>query len=375
MIAKTNQMNNKSSIELLLCFVLSTMVLYFLTKRTTDFNNLALGDETKPYFAYNNAGMIHIDSLYKLSKIKFETDHDVVLFLGNSQTHSINQLKPGEVNYVQLLADSLTNVEVMAITMPNISLQEMLVAFQYTVSKFPVKYVTIPVFMDDLREDGIRADIFFSSLQREQFKVAGNDRALIDKINRELLPAGPDTIQDQEMAALAHTPQEKVERYLDQTLGDHSNLWKNRPQLRGEIFTFLYNFRNTIFHINAQTKRKKITQRYADNLSALVEMLEKCEQLGIRSLVYVPPIRNDVDIPYDAVEYDTFKNELKILVEKHKSSLFLNLENVVPSNFWGVKNGTSLAGKPELDFMHFQYQGHLLLFQNLFPVLQDLTRQ
>ena len=361
----------RNLITLLLSTLMSLIILIQIGKDNKNFNDLALGEETKSYYAKNKFGPIHIDSLNKLKDIHFEIKKDIFLILGNSQTHSINQMKYGDVNYVQLLSEKLNKVNTMAVTMPNISIQEMALAFDYITKKRQVKFLLLPVFMDDLREDGIRVDVFFKNLLDENFFITDSSDLIVKKINKELRFA-VNSISKSDMAALKETTQEVVEKYLNEKLENYSLTWKNRPQYRGQIMNFLYTTRNTIFNINAQTKRKMIPQRYQDNFNALKFILSQCKIKDISTIVYIPPIRNDVEVPYDLNEYSVFKKQLEELVKSYNYTIFLNLENIVEGKYWGVKGSTNLNGKPELDFMHFQFEGHKQLFFNVLPEINKM---
>lgn len=73
--------------------------------------------------------------------------------------------------------------------------------------------------------------------------------------------------------------------------------------------------------------------------------------------MYIPPIRNDVAVPYDMAAYEKFKHKLRDIAAKNNLA-FADLENVVASSEWGTKNSATLGGGKELDFMHFSYAGH-----------------
>jgi lysophospholipase L1-like esterase len=77
-------------------------------------------------------------------------------------------------------------------------------------------------------------------------------------------------------------------------------------------------------------------------------------------LLYVAPIRDDVEIPYDLEEYARFKTEVERLSAAH-GAIFLNLETLVPAAFWGMRKSERTGEDLEIDFMHFQGQGHRLL--------------
>ena len=95
-------------------------------------------------------------------------------------------------------------------------------------------------------------------------------------------------------------------------------------------------------------------------MASLDAILDMASRSGIRTLVYVAPIRQDVDIPYDADEYAQFKREVEAVVGRHGAE-FANLEAIVPAELWGQKDSTNFSGKLELDFMHFQASGHAVL--------------
>ena len=63
--------------------------------------------------------------------------------------------------------------------------------------------------------------------------------------------------------------------------------------------------------------------------------------------------------------YNNFKKEIKDIAEEYKIH-FTSLENLVPSEFWGKKASTNLRGEDEVDFMHFQAEGHRLLAEAIF---------
>ena len=48
---------------------------------------------------------------------------------------------------------------------------------------------------------------------------------------------------------------------------------------------------------------------------------------------------------------------------------YLNLEDIVPPENWGQKNSTTLNDNLEIDFMHFNYEGHLILANKLDSIL------
>ena len=59
-------------------------------------------------------------------------------------------------------------------------------------------------------------------------------------------------------------------------------------------------------------------------------------------------------------KYSSFKNE----IEKFSSENFIvfeNIEDLIPSMFYGQKKGTAFNRNLEIDFMHFDFRGHIIM--------------
>lgn len=369
-------------LEILIGACIGLFIISKITQQKLDFENMALGEETKAYYAQYENSPLHISKLEEkaLSELKSGWEKrggkDVLLILGNSQTHSINQLKESDMTYNEkLFLDYKDSLDALTISFPNANLQELYYTFNYTSLEYPVKTLVLPIFMDDLREDGMR-DVYLKGIAKEKFFLKDTS-ALSVSINEEIaafLNKKDEITTNTDNAGLRETIQEKSENYLNNALSEKWSLWKNRKKVRGQIFTSLYNLRNTVFGINAQTKRKMIPRNYKKNIQALTTMLDLAKTKKVKVLLYIPPIRQDVEVPYNLKEYAKFKEEIESLAEAYDVVTFANLEAIVPGEYWGVKKSTNASGKAELDFMHFQYEGHNRLYQslkeNLKPVLE-----
>lgn len=355
-------------IGILLVVLLSYGGLQFLGREMRAAEDFALGIETSSYFARDSNYPIHLNRFRQLEMDSFLSgwrrrgSKPVQLFLGNSQTHAINQLKPGQCNYVQLIRKrDEPDMESMALSIPNASLQEMLVATQWLLVEGGVKIerLILPVFYDDLRESGIR-DSYFPLLINSKFRLGENMRSSVavnNYLNALQTPGEDQTEKD--LAGVRKTTQEKSERWLNEQLSENWALWAKRETMRGRLFIFLYQLRNTVFGIDAQTVRKIIPERKAANMDALEDLLGLAPQVQI--LVYIPPLRTDVQPPYDMSAYELFKQELKTKCAGREGIRFADLQDLVPGVYWGVKDPTGLQNKPEYDFMHFRFEGHQLL--------------
>jgi hypothetical protein len=369
--------NRSGLLPMIIAFVLAFTIINLFFREERNFAELALGEETKPYLAIDSLGYpVHLVNDSSTSRFLLGWQQrgklDVALFLGNSQTHSINQLKPGEKNYVELLQRNWQpqQLDVLAHTVPNANLQEFYLFFRYWQSKLPIKTILVPIFMDDLREDGIR-EVFMPQLIREKFQIPDDTSELTLSINKTLstFRPGAEKTNENDLKALEQTVQESVEKFCNDFLQQHFSSWAYRPNVRGQLLTQLHLLRNTVFGISASTKRKLIPARTKNNYQALEQILTVARDHQIAVVLYLPPIRSDVPIPYDEAEYKQFKAEIKSQAAKYKA-VFADFDSIVPGEYWGSKNATTVGGgKTEIDYMHFQYRGHQLLADSLNALL------
>ena len=364
--------DSRHALILLLALLLAIFLLRLGFNGDRDFENAALGTMTVSYQAKDSSGSpIHtikqrtaeVESMRNYAK-----GDSVIFFLGNSQTHSINQKKKADVIYPELISRSEKTHKILVNSLPNANLQEFYTTLNWWNSSIAIKRLVIPVFMDDLREDGLRRD-FMSGLTRERYSMPPSDAQLIADWNNQLQGFLPKDTSDENGSAESETPQDRVEKAINSWLSERSQTWRNRPNARGDIFMKLYQWRNKAFGIKATSKRKMIPARMNRNLEALDLLIRFTSENEIDVLLYIPPIRQDVEVPYDLGEYQSFISEIENLAANEKHVLFKNWEGIVPANYWGVKASTNGSDEPELDFMHFQFAGHEILADSILNVL------
>ncbi len=258
----------------------------------------------------------------------------------------------------------------MAFSQPNANLQEHFLTYVYLNQKQQLSHLILPVVFDDFREDGIRPELLSFSEDPETYKKLAQS------------PAGKKIIKEKEFAAnrnktdtagLNGTIQDHAEKYLNDWFDKNLVFWQARPDARGTLFNYLYLTRNTILGITPSSKRKIIRGRYQDNINALKAILELAKDNSTQVLVYIAPLRNDVEIPYIKSEYENFKQEVQTLV-KENDAKFSDFENLVPAELWGSKGSTTLGEQSEIDFMHFQSGGHALLANEVVKQLMNIKR-
>jgi hypothetical protein len=335
----------------------------------TDFEDAStFGTETTSIYSVYDGKKIHCsdyrDADQCITSLRELDSKNTVLLLGNSQIHAINQYQFGDQTVSALLFPWLLkkNLNLLAFSQPNANLQEQLVLFEYLSDHLPLKYLVLPIFFDDLREDGLRPGI--SDLISNQKIIESLSSTEIGKkiIKNNIIQ------KDSETLGIKNTYQEDVERLFDSWLVKNSELWNARPEMRGQVFTALYKARNFLLGINPNSKRKSIPGRYLDNFNALDAILDSAKEKNINVILFIPPIRQDLDSPYVDSEYKNFKVRVKAVSERYQLP-FYNFENLVANEDWGSKNSTTVGGVAEVDFMHFKAKGHEKLALSLYKVI------
>lgn len=378
-------------IQIVLAIVISYLIIGSFFSNDKDFGNLALGTETSIYHATDDTNYIHLVRLLEpleenlTEGWKHRGSKDVFLLLGNSQMHSINQLKEGQTTYVGLLHDQYRDsIDFIGYSCPNASLQDFYLTFNYWSSKLNVKYAAVPLFMDDMREESVRTE-FFPYITKQEYQITDTQYNIAKKINRELRRAWTEQSSGnannavQVAAEEVEVEQEKTfqditEAYLNNKLDSISQVWHNRPNVRGELFNGLYKLRNTVLGISASTVREMIPQRYEKNMEAYRALLETAKEKGIKLLVYIPPIRSDAPLPYNLSDYEKYKKQMEEMANEYANVYFANYEDAVPGPLWGYKDATSFLVEKEVDYMHFQYKGHQILSEKLSSSIAPLIK-
>ena len=163
---------------------------------------------------------------------------ELILWLGNSQLHSINQFQLGDETASLILHKKLQSKDkyLLTFSQPNANLQEHFLLFEYLSNRVPITELILPVVFDDLRETGIRdnlQDILKHKVVIRELKntEVGNKILLRQNTNKSL---------EGHNDPLDGTEQEGVEEYLNNALESMFDIWGDRSALRGKILLNLY---------------------------------------------------------------------------------------------------------------------------------------
>lgn len=359
----------KSFAILLLSIVLALIMLIFYEGRRIQAEDFALGKE-------NTSRSEAMDGIpftgHTLPEIKAIVSHysgaskqqNIILWLSNSQLHTINQFKQGEhlAPYWMRNSPQCGGCLIpLGLSLSNANPQEEFILEQFVQSKIAIKGLILQVEFMGFRESGLRQD--FSQIATDKFVngllaySAGRELALLANNGKEVE-------QEVKQGASADLANQDVEDLLSSKLGSVWELWKNRGNLRASVLGDLFNFRNWVFNISSTSQRKIIKPRYEKNMKALEDLLARSKADKVPVVIYIAPVRQDKPLPYDRKEYSEWKSQIEQLANKY-SAKYLDLEKLVPGENWGSNFGE------DIDFMHFQESGHKLLANELLPVIQS----
>jgi hypothetical protein len=285
-----------------------------------------------------------------------------ILWLGNSQLHLVNQYKVGDHVSPYWLRNGVrcpqTTVP-LGVSIPNANFQEHYLLEEYAAARLPVGAIFLELCFDSLRQDGLRAD--FAGFLADDDKQNLSQSPIGGEMLRVAEPLWKGQNGTNDNAGLKGFVQNDVENRIDSALASVLPLWANRGNMRERALVDLYELRNRMLGISSGTVRKLIPPRYDRNMQALEALLHDAHARGIPVIGYVAPVRNDRPNPYDPVQYAAWKETLQRLLPQYGAT-YVNLENLVPPNEWGVYDAIG-----EIDFVHFRNRGHQLVAQALLP--------
>jgi hypothetical protein len=286
-----------------------------------------------------------------------------ILWFGNSQNFAINRYHPGDelatVRVHRWLKS--TGTWLVSYVQPNANLYEDALLFEALVDRYDTRMIILPIFMDKLREQGIRGSV---AAFMQDPKTA--ERIRSSPAWPSLSPLLVQKVEPQTVASI----QERVENRLDGALNQYWPLWHDRSILSGNLAFAVRTLRNKVFGIHSYTKRPVDPTVYAEKLEVLEKLLESAREKRIPVLLYIPPYRDDIPGPYDGARYAQFKLDVASLATRYQAH-FADLDRTVPGPLWAtITDG--LFGFQEPDFMHFTAEGHRLLANAIERRLEDL---
>lgn len=296
----------------------------------------ALGQLTSSIFGEVKGARVHCldmrDAVQCLTAYQAAGSPPAVLWLGNSQLHGVNRLRPGDKTAPMVAHEDLAarGQYVVTYSQPNANLLEHRHLFKRLRQDYDIQTLLLSVCLDDFRESGIR-----SELSPPQAEIRPPEAS---------------------SPKVAFSPQPVVEDFLETTLSDRLSVWRDREGLKGLAQYATYVIRNRAFGINAQTKRPVSQAQYDEKIAVLKDILAQARAANIKVVLYVPAYRTDVPGPYVEAQYASLLADLQAMTIPGQVS-FIDATNSVPGPEWGMLKD-SLFGFNDYDFMHFTSEGH-----------------
>jgi hypothetical protein len=277
-----------------------------------------------------------------------------ILWLGNSQNFAINRYQPGDQLAVATVHRWLRDrgrTWLVSYTQPNANFYEQAIVFEALARRYDTRLLILPVFMDKLREQGVRDSV---AAFMNQPNTADLVRASPEWPG--LAPVLYNRTQTEGQLPTDRTIQARVEDQFDALLSRYIPIWRDRGSLRGNLQMAMNTLRNKALGIHSYTKRPVDPGVYVDKMQMLQKILESAKHLNIRVLLYIPPYRQDISGPYDNAQYSQFKRDVESLAARYKAD-YVDLTDLVPGPEWATVVD-HIFGFEEPDFMHFTAEGH-----------------
>ncbi|QWE08970.1 hypothetical protein [Polynucleobacter ibericus] len=298
------------------------------------------------------------------AKVSHQARPKIVLWLGNSQIHTINQFKSGEhiaPYWLRKFNGCEECILPLGISLSNANPQEELLLSQFVESKLNLDALVVEVEFMGFREGGLRKEL--SQIVNANLVDVLRDSS-VSKELEQLFDGDRGVEGDVIDSRTDGSAKQRIENFLSESLGDLWKLWKDRGNLRSAFLGDLFNLRNWIFNISSASQRKIIKPRYEKNVKALEDLLTYSKASKIPVILYIAPVRQDKPLPYDQREYSQWKEQVQQLAKVY-SATYLNYENLVPGEDWGSNFGE------DIDFMHFQGGGHKIVAKEILSTLQS----
>jgi len=355
-------------VSLFLGAVIACAGLIHLSAQRRDAQAIGTDDQSRPKIAHFGQTRLNVWQPDEYSRVYLAEQHDPAeneaLWLGNSQLHTINQPEDDDAVAPRHASDVL-GYRVYGLSLNNANIQEQLVVLHWALTRRKINWLILAACYDDLREDSLRSGLV--DLVTPQVARSLADSTVGRRLADQIVAARQVASDIQGTLRAGCSWQDVSERKLESTLQDHWDMWARRSDMLGEVKYRLYELRNAAFGIEASSKRRMIPLRNQKNMAALVQMLRVAREHGIKVLVYNVPLRWDVEPPYDLGAYRNWKAELADVLEADDAAIFLDLDELVPVDLWGLHHGRNV------DFMHFKAQGHMMLGQRIAETIQAAT--
>jgi len=164
---------------------------------------------------------------------------------------------------------------------------------------------------------------------------------------------------DYALAVEEQRKEQGFEAWLVNTLGPYLPIFQRREFLYASIESKIHRLRDRVFRIDTRTKRPILKSRYLLSMQFFELSLWIAHEQGIKVLLYNVPLRQEVENPYVADEYERFRRDLAVLAADNGAE-FGDYDSLIPRELWGTWYATDFP-----DFSHFTAAGHRILAERV----------
>jgi hypothetical protein len=224
-------------------------------------------------------GLPSVESLRRyLDRTNNESGVSNVLWLGNSQLHSIVDYRPGDFLVNHWIAvewpEDCRPIVPSVVSLPSSNPQEHFMLSHFFATQRRIDLVVIALTFNDFRHDGLRPEL--SDLFTEEVNAMLSQSSA----GKTLLNTSASLRSESASHGI------ELEDWLSHTVLSSSSLWGSRASLRELFLTNLLKWRNWVFRVSPTDVRKVIRPRYEANMQALDELLGLFEEAGVPVLTY-----------------------------------------------------------------------------------------
>ncbi|MBI4634953.1 MAG: hypothetical protein HY727_01260 [Candidatus Rokubacteria bacterium] len=306
-----------------------------------------------------------------------------VLFIGNSQTMAIMDMRPGDRIVAAWLASALNGGdrdEPFAIRMAsdaNLTMSELLiklVAATANPSQGP-DAVIVGIVLDGLRWVEARPDLVrlmgnadardaIARVVSAEPRLAAAARAMADVRALEAVQpsaAGPSA----DARAGRERPMAAIEEHLQGWAERALPLFAARRDLHAALSLRYTATRNALLGFRTTTRRPIAPAMYAANLELIAASLRLLREQRVAAVLYIAPIRPLEPNSYVEEDVARFRRDLADLCRRYEA-LYLDYTGLIPGPLWTnypETDASGIGGQP--DFAHFTGAAHRVLAERL----------
>jgi hypothetical protein len=308
------------------------------------------------------------DSLFKTYRGMVARDREIVLCLGASQLHAINDYHDGDhlaVYYLNQRAKTRgANTRFLLDSQANGGFQDLLMLYLADRNEgMRPDWVAIAVVYDDLRE----ANFLPAALHRlepipEDALAVGGEAVRRVQLSARALEQPEEAKSPVNRNATAGTPQEALENTLLDGLRAALPGYRYAGCVSARISIMVRIFLADLMSGVLKQQRAPAVPalEMKRNHEALLALLALARHDGAKVLLYRQPHRpGEVPFYHDRTAYDAYYKRITALADTTEGVYALDLETIVPAEYYGRTN----SGRP--DAFHFTDRGHEILAEHL----------